>query len=163
MSESILVRDDCCSASFDSLSSCRTLGDKLAHLCVCVRPRVFMCDPRQVPASMTRFYHLRARHISQWQLRARTLSEGYVKVCVCVRVSVSVCVRMCVCVSDCSCFYSLSVFLPLCVHSLCIGVCNVRVNMTQNQCQSLFYVCYSDHSTSSLGLSLWQWSAAFSQ
>lgn len=49
-----------------------------------------MCDPRQVPASMTRFHHLRARHISQWQLRARTLSEGYIKVSACDCASASV-------------------------------------------------------------------------
>lgn len=33
MSESICVRDDCVSASFDSLSSRHALRDKLAHLC----------------------------------------------------------------------------------------------------------------------------------
>ena len=69
MSESICVTDDYSSTSFDSLSSCHTLWDKLAHLCVlsvcvCESARVcacmcmFMCDLRQVPASMTRFHHL---------------------------------------------------------------------------------------------------------
>lgn len=96
MSESIFVSDDCFSASFDSLSSCHTLRDKLAHLCVCVCLCVCLCDQRQVLASMTRFHHLQARHISQWQLRARTQSKGYIQVSVCVCQWV-LCVCVCVC------------------------------------------------------------------
>lgn len=83
LSESLYVSDDCLSVSFNSMSSCRALQDRLAHFCVCVC--VFTCDPRQVPTSMTRFHHLQTLHISRWQLRARTLSRSHMKVCVWVR------------------------------------------------------------------------------
>lgn len=108
---------------------------------LCASMCVFMCDPRQVPASMTRFHHLQARHISQWQLRARTLSKGYVKICVCV---------VCECMLE---FLGFSVwaFLSLCTHMYLRVYCGY---MSQNQCQSLFKLCYScsDRSASSLGL-----------
>lgn len=91
LSESICVTEACSSVSFGSLSSFRSSGDRLAHRCVC--GDVFMCDPGRVPASVTKFHHLRAWHISCWLLRARTLSEHYIKVCVCV--GECVCARIC--------------------------------------------------------------------
>lgn len=59
------------------------LGQVWTFACVCFCVYVFMCDLRQTPASMTRLRHLRVRHISPWQLRARTLCQRSIQ-CECM-------------------------------------------------------------------------------
>ena len=58
LSESICVTEEHSLVSFDSLSSFCSSGDRLAHWFVCVC--VCVCDLGQVPASVTKFRHLRA-------------------------------------------------------------------------------------------------------